>query len=91
MDISEAYKAQIEKKITEGGNGDVDLMVLTVVWANYKRLDDVESNPAVKLGSLMDKNKGLAAIIIFVAYVLTVLIPEILLKILGFDPSKLIP
>jgi len=91
MDIPEAYKAQIEKKIAEGGNGDVDMMVLTVVWANYTRLDQVEANPLVKLGSAIRDNKVLTAIIMFLAYVLMVLIPELLLKVLGFDPSKWLP
>lgn len=91
MDISEAYMKQIEKKIAEGGNGEVDQMVLALAWANYQKLDVVEKNPAVQLGTFARQNKGLMAFLLGLMYLLTVLIPEIVLKLMGFDPIKWLP
>jgi len=91
IEITEAYIKQIKQKIEDDENGDVDTMILSLVYANYSHMQAIECNPAIKLGSFIKQNKTLAAFLGFVFYVLTVLVPELVLKLLGVNVSKLLP
>ena len=85
MPITEAYIEQIEKKIDEGGNGDVDRMELTLLMAIYNRVECLDKNPAVKLGAAVKNNKGLTAFFAFLFWFFVVFLPQTLIKLIGLD------
>ena len=91
IELTEAYIEQIKNKIGAAENGDVDLMILSLAYANYSHMKEIECNPAVKFGSFLKQNKTLSAFLAFVFYLLVVLIPELFLELLGVDVSKLLP
>ena len=89
MPITEAYIAEIQRKIDEGGNGDVDRMELALLMAIYKKVECIESNPAVKLGETIKNNKGATVFFSILFYIFFILIPQGFTRLLGFDVSKL--
>ena len=85
MPITDAYIAEIQRKIDEGGNGDVDRMELALLMAIYKKVDCIESNPAVKFGEAIKENKGLTAFFAFLFWLFVVFIPQTLIRLVGWD------
>jgi len=83
--ITDAYIEEIERKINDGGNGDVDRMVLALLMAIYQRMDCIEDNPTIKFGEAVKNNKGLTAFIAFLFWLLVVLIPQTLVRIVGIS------
>ena len=81
--ITDAYIAEIERKIQEGGNGDVDRMELALLMAIYKKVTCLEDNPSIKFGEAVKDNKGLTAFIAFLFWLLVILIPQSLVRLLG--------
>lgn len=105
VELTDAYIAQIREKIARKTNGDVDEMILALVYASYARLGDlddkmgclekkVEKNLAFQFGHFVRENRGLTAFLMLLVYLLTILIPEWLLNIVanlvGVDLGKLI-
>jgi hypothetical protein len=91
IEITEAYIEEIKQKIKSDENGDVDLMILSLVYANYTHMMAIESNAAVKFGSFVKQNKVLVGVLGFIVYVLAILVPELALRLLGVDVSKFLP
>ena len=83
--ITDAYIAEIERKINDGGNGDVDRMELALLMAIYKKVDCLENNPSIKFGEADKNNKGLTAFIAFLFWLLVILIPQTLMQVLGIS------
>ena len=81
--LTDAYREEIERKIDEHGNGDVDRMELTLLMAIYKKVENLEVNPAIKFGESIKNNKGLTAFIVFVFWLLVILIPNTLVQFMG--------
>ena len=85
MPITDAYIAEVQRKIDEGGNGDVDRMELALLMAIYKKVDCLEENPAVKFGEVIKENKGLTAFFVFLFWLFVVFIPQTLVRLIGWD------
>ena len=85
MAITEAYIDEIQRKIDEGGNGDVDRMELALLVAIYKKVDCIEKNPAVKFGESINNNKAVTILIVFLLWVFVVFIPQTLFRLVGWE------
>lgn len=83
--ITDAYIDEIERKIDEGGNGDVDRMELALLMAIYNKVDCLENNPAVKFGEAVKENKALAAFAVFLFWLFVVFLPQTLIRLIGWD------
>ena len=89
MPITEAYIAEIERKINEGGNGDVDRMELTLLMAIYKKVTCLEErqdkNITFRLGEALREHKGLYVFIGFIMWLTLIFFPQLLVQLLGYD------
>ena len=89
MPITKAYIAEIERKIDEGGNGDVDRMELALLMAIYKKVDCLENkqenNIAYRFGEALGNNKGLYLFMGFIMWLVLIFFPQLLVSLLGYD------
>jgi hypothetical protein len=96
VELTDSVMQEIERKIDTADQDDPLRLLLILNRANYKEIQRTRSNPMFRFGEMFrDLGRGFTLFVLILAYLLIVIIPatlyRILLSLLGIDPSILVP
>lgn len=90
-EVEDGLLEDVGEQIRELPRGDPMRNLLIMVRSLVSGQEKLKANPMVKLGDAIHEHPALSTFVFTVVYVLSLVIPSWLLKLLGIDPRVLGP